>query len=164
MGGSLTRRKILTIVGLVMFIVLVAAAASRTVGAGIGIAAPSWRRDLPSGQCFGTNSPNCHSASPVLADIDNDKASDIVLATNNGHIVVFRNDGVQLWDTDIAPYFNMAPGTHEIHSSPAVEDIDRDGFLLHIIIATDASITAQSIPGIIPAMNRWPRDTSDNTA
>ncbi|MGB3713438.1 MAG: VCBS repeat-containing protein, partial [Candidatus Promineifilaceae bacterium] len=42
--------------------------------------------------------------------------------------VAIRHDGTVLWQTDIAPGFGMAPGTHEIHSSPAVADIDADGY------------------------------------
>ena len=35
---------------------------------------------------------------------------------------------------NIVAYFGMAPGIHEIHSSPAVEDIDNDGFSEIIVV------------------------------
>jgi hypothetical protein len=128
MNGPKSRKKALASSGLLMILLLVLAAGGRKAGAGQGFSAPAWMRDLPADQCPGTNHTTCHYGSPVLADIDNDLAIDIVVATNNGHIVVFRSDGTKLWDTDIAAYFGMAPGTHEIHSSPAVDDIDNDGF------------------------------------
>jgi hypothetical protein len=71
---------------------------------------------------------NCHYGSPVIARIDGDTYPDIVAVTNKGHIVAVRHNGSVLWDRDIAPYFGMTPGEHEIHSSPAVADIDNDGY------------------------------------
>ncbi|GMQ77864.1 MAG: pyrrolo-quinoline quinone [Anaerolineae bacterium] len=128
MTGPISPKKALASAGLLMIVLLILAAAGRKAGAGLGFSPPTWMRELPADQCPGTNNTACSYGSPVFADIDNDQAIDIVLATNNGHIVVFRMDGTKLWDTDIAPYFGMAPGTNEIHSSPAVEDIDNDGF------------------------------------
>ncbi|MCI0396163.1 MAG: FG-GAP-like repeat-containing protein [Chloroflexi bacterium] len=85
-----------------------------------------WTRPLPNKPCPGTSNTYCHWSSPVLARIDGDNFLDIVVATNNGHVVAIRHDNTLLWDRDVAPYFGMAPGTQEIHSSPAVADIDND--------------------------------------
>jgi hypothetical protein len=70
----------------------------------------------------------CHYGSPVLADLNRDGLPDIVAVTNNGHVVALRHDGALLWDVDVAPLFGMAAGTEEIGSSPAVSDIDADGW------------------------------------
>ena len=90
---------------------------------------PKWKvTGLPSADCGGHL--NCHRSSPAIADMNNDGVADIVLATNNGHIMAFRSQGsqgVKLWDRDISPYFGMAANSEEIISSPAVADIDRDG-------------------------------------
>jgi hypothetical protein len=109
-------------------VLLFALVKSSRVTAGLGFEEPSWSRDLPTDMCYGTNHPDCHLGSPVTALIDSDDKKDIIAVTNNGHIIAVRHDGQLLWDTDIAPFFGMAPGTHEIHSSPAVADIDNDGF------------------------------------
>ncbi|HSM58162.1 MAG TPA: VCBS repeat-containing protein [Candidatus Sulfomarinibacteraceae bacterium] len=93
-----------------------------------GIQPYEWSRDLPNGSCPWANSNgNCHRSSPTLADINGDGRLDIVLATNNGHVVAVRHDGQVLWERDIAPAFGMSGGTHEIASSPAVGDLDGDG-------------------------------------
>lgn len=90
---------------------------------------PKWQvAGLPSADCGGHL--NCHRSSPALADMNNDGVADIVLATNNGHVMAFRSQGsqgVQLWDRDISPHFGMAANSHEINASPAVADIDQDG-------------------------------------
>lgn len=94
-----------------------------------GITPPAWSLALPSDPCLLTGDKNCQYSSPALADINNDTFLEIIVATNNGHIVAVDHNHNILWDTDTAPYFGMAAGTQEIHSSPAVADIDNDGFL-----------------------------------
>ncbi|GMQ78453.1 MAG: pyrrolo-quinoline quinone [Anaerolineae bacterium] len=85
-----------------------------------------WTRDLPSDFCPNSQDTNCHSSSPLIIDLNNDQLLDIVVATNNGHVVAFNNDGALLWDTDVAPAFGMNAGKQEIHSSPSAADIDGD--------------------------------------
>ncbi len=92
------------------------------------IETPKWTRDLPSDSCPNAPGTDCHWGSPVLAHIDGDNFLDIVAVTNKGYVVAVRHDGTLLWQNDIAGEFGMAPGTHEIASSPAVADIDNDGF------------------------------------
>jgi hypothetical protein len=89
---------------------------------------PKWTRNLPADPCPGTSDTNCHWGSPVLAHIDGDNFLDIVVVTNKGYVVAVRHDNTLLWQKDIGPAFGMAPGTQEIASSPAVADIDGDGF------------------------------------
>jgi hypothetical protein len=89
---------------------------------------PKWTRSLPADPCPGSPDTNCHWGSPVLARIDGDNYLDIVVVTNKGFVIAVRHDNVLLWQKDIAPAFGMAPGTQEIASSPAVADIDNDGF------------------------------------
>lgn len=93
-----------------------------------GIVPPKWTRSLPSDTCPGQSHSYCHWGSPVLAHIDGDNYLDIVAVTNKGFVVAVRHDNTLLWQKDIAPAFGMAPGTQEIASSPAVADIDNDGF------------------------------------
>ncbi len=85
-----------------------------------------WSRDLPSDFCPNSQDKNCHSSSPLIVDLNNDQLLDIVVATNNGHVVAFNHNGAILWDRDVAPAFGMNAGMQEIHSSPSAADIDGD--------------------------------------
>ena len=117
---------------------LIGASAEDSVNAETsGIQPAKWSRDLPSDFCPNSQEKNCHFSSPVLADLNNDQMLDIVVATNSGHIVAYNHDGTLLWDKDVAPSFGMSAGTHEIHSSPAVADIDGDN-KLEIVVGTGA--------------------------
>jgi len=100
---------------------------SETVAAA-SFAPTQWTYALPADLCPGGYDDDCHAGSPALADINGDGYDDVVAVTNKGHIVALKHDGSLLWDTDVAPYFNMPAGTNEIHSSPAVADIDGDGY------------------------------------
>lgn len=87
-----------------------------------------WTRDLPAKSCpWNSSDHNCHRSSPTLVDLTGDGNLDVVLATNNGHILAFRHNGDPLWSRDVAPAFGMSGGSHEIASSPAVADLDSDG-------------------------------------
>ncbi len=113
---------------LVLPAMMLAGVGERALATPTGVGeSPLWTYQLPADMCPNGQDTNCHSASPVLVDIDGDDKLDIIAATNNGHVVALNHNGSRLWDTDIAPHFGMAPGTHEIHSSPAVDDIDGDG-------------------------------------
>ena len=48
-----------------------------------------WRYSLPSQICP-AGGTDCHISSPVLADLDNDNLLEIIVATNNGHIVALN--------------------------------------------------------------------------
>jgi hypothetical protein len=100
---------------------------SETVAAA-NFAPMQWAYALPVDLCPGGDHDDCHAGSPALADINGDGYDDVVAVTNKGHIVALTHDGSLLWDTDVAPYFNMPAGTNEIHSSPAIADIDADGY------------------------------------
>jgi len=92
-----------------------------------GVTPPKWSPvSLPSDSCP-SGDTNCHYSSPVLADLNDDNFLDIIVATNNGHVLAIDHNGHVLWDRDTAPSFGMAAGTQEIHSSPAIADIDNDG-------------------------------------
>lgn len=94
-----------------------------------GVVAPKWTYDLPKKGCpWSASDTDCHIGSPVLADLNKDGRPDIVAVTNNGHVVAVRDSGVLLWDVDLAPLFGMSNGAQEIASSPAVADIDNDGW------------------------------------
>ncbi len=94
-----------------------------------GVAPRKWELDLTgfSALCTGGHR-DCHFSSPVLADMTNNGVPDVVVATNKGIVIAVRNNGTILWTRDVAPSFGMPAGTHEIASSPAVADIDLDGW------------------------------------
>ncbi len=88
------------------------------------IVTPLWTLPNLPHRC---TAPDCESSSPALADLTGDNIPDIVLATSNGHIVAVRHNGALLWDRDTASHFGMAANSQQIHSSPAVADIDGNG-------------------------------------
>ena len=93
----------------------------------LNLVEPKWVQNLPAISCPGTSDTNCHKSSPVVADINGDGKLEIVVATNNGHVLAVRHDGSVLWQTDVGPAFGMGSGKQQIASSPAVADIDKDG-------------------------------------
>jgi len=134
--------KLTVFLGLFLLATILSISRSQQATAGLGFNEPKWTSQLPADLCYGTNHTMCHLGSPVVTDIDNDLIPDIVAVTNNGHVVAISSHGSLLWDTDIAPFFDMAPGTHEILSSPAAADIDNDGF---VEIAVGAGTTTHDI-------------------
>lgn len=97
---------------------------------------PNFVIDLPVAPCTdGSSNTNCNYASSAVADIDGDGYDDIVVATNSAHILVIDHNGNIIWDTDLAPYFGLAPDEQRLRSSPAIGDIDADSHP-EIIIAT----------------------------
>jgi hypothetical protein len=127
---------------------------------------PEWTLSLPSKSCP-NGSYNCHLASPALADINGDDFLDIIAATNNGHVVVVDKDGAIIWDVDTSPYFGVDRDQQEIISSPAVADIDRDGFP-EIVVAAGTHHTHECEPGGVIVLSHtgnvelgWPKLTVD---
>ncbi len=109
-----------------------------------GIQTPLWSLPVPARtDCPGGH---CQTSSPVLADLNGDGRLDIVIGTSNGHVVAIRHDGVLLWDVDVAPYFGMAANQQQIHSSPAVADINNDGFP-EIVVGAGAKSAAYCTQG-----------------
>ena len=100
-----------------------------------GEQAPYWKRSLPSASCPDSSSTDCHRASPLLADVTGDGKLEIIVATNSGHVQMYRHDGKLLWDIDVAPAFGMEKNKQRIASSPAAADIDSDG-RLEIVVGT----------------------------
>jgi hypothetical protein len=130
---------------------------------------PQWAVNLPASACPANPADtNCHYASPVLYDLTGDGYPEIIVATNAGHVVAVRRNGVVLWSRDTAPFFNMAPGTQKIHSSPAVGDIDDDGFpdivvgvgSIHDHVPTQGGIIALDHQGNVKP--GWPKRTFDH--
>jgi hypothetical protein len=136
-----------------------------------GIIPPEWSHTLPSRTCPGVSHTNCHYSSPVLYDLNGDGFLEIVVATNNGFVVAMRHDGTEMWRRDVAPYYGMAAGTQIMTSSPAVADIDGNGFP-EIVIATGTVEPGYCAHGGILVLDRygnrkglqWPRLTFDLSA
>jgi hypothetical protein len=118
-----------------LFLVSSTAVLSASVDSANGEQAPYWKRSLPSASCPDSASTDCHRASPLLADVTDDGKLEIVVATNRGHVQMYRYDGKLLWDTDVAPAFDMEKNKQRIASSPAAADIDGDG-RLEIVVGT----------------------------
>lgn len=132
--------------------------------------APKWQRDLPRTACpWSSTDTNCHAASPVAADVDGDGRPDIVVATNNGHVVALRHDGSLLWERDVAPDFGMSPGKQQITSSPAVADVDGDG-RAEIVVGAGTQYSAVCTQGGVIVLEHdgsrkpgWPFLTRDGS-
>ncbi len=131
---------------------------------------PTWVQSLPNTSCpWSANDTNCHHASPVLADITGNGKLEIIVATNNGHVLAFRHDGSLVWDKDIAPHFGMSSGTQQIAASPAVADIDADGQLEVVVgagtpygsVCTQGGVIVLEHTGAVKP--GWPFLTQDNT-
>lgn len=126
---------------------------------------PKWTYDLPAGSCD-NQSTFCHFSSPVVADITGDERREIVVATNNGHVVAMRHDGTPLWNVDLGPVMGIGPNQHRIRSSPAVADIDNNGSM-EIVVAT-GGVPGPCAPGgvVVLAENGsiqagWPQYADD---
>jgi hypothetical protein len=134
-----------------------------------GIEATKWPAVSMASDLCPHGDTNCHYGSPVIARIDGDNFPDIVAVTNKGHIVAVRHNGSVLWDRDIAPYFGMVSGEHEIHSSPAVADIDKDGYP-EIVVGTGTIRSTTCTQGGMIVLNHngqvqpgWPFLAHDDT-
>jgi hypothetical protein len=109
----------------------------------------------------------------VLYDLTGNGKPEIIVATNNGYVLAFRYNGgslVELWRRDVAPYFNMNPGTQTIRSSPAVGDIDGNG-QPEIVVATGTANHSTCAPGGVIVLDKngarkgtqWPKLAYDET-
>ena len=137
-----------------------------------GQVAPKWSVALPTTSCPWSNAErNCHTSSPAVGDVNGDGRLDIVLATNNGHVVAFSN-GAILWDRDVSGLYGMGGGTQSIGSSPALADLDGNG-TLEVVIATGGGMTSGCKPGGVLVLDgggrphaNWPRlaDNEDDDA
>ena len=124
---------------------------------------PKWSVALPTGSCpWSASERNCHTSSPAVGDVNRDGRLDIVVATNNGHVVAFSN-GAILWDRDVSGLFGMAANTQSIGSSPTLADMNGDG-TVEVVIATGGGMTSGCKPGGVLVLDdggrphsNWPR-------
>ena len=131
-----------------------------------GQIAPKWSVALPATSCsWSASDRNCHQSSPGVGDINRDGRLDVVVATNNGHVVVVAN-GAVLWDRDVAPLMGMGANRQSFASSPAVADLDGNG-TPEIVVATSA-ISPDCKPGSVIVLTHqgqlqpgWPRPSDD---
>ncbi len=125
--------------------------ASHTTLAG-GVTPPLWDIALPAATCLDQSHPNCHTSSPAIVDVNGDGRLDIVVGTNNGHVLAVDPDGDVLWDRDISGAFGMSPGTHQVHASPAVGDLDGDG-QMEVVVAAGALNSETCTQGGVIVLN-----------
>ncbi|MFQ5399194.1 MAG: FG-GAP repeat domain-containing protein [Anaerolineae bacterium] len=124
---------------------------------------------LPSRVCpWSSTDKNCHLASPALYDLTGDNKLEIITATNNGYIIVVKHNGSELWRRDISSFFGMAPGTQVVTSSPAIGDIDGDGFV-EIVVGVGSTYAADCTQGGVITLDRngnvkpgWPQLAYDH--
>ena len=69
--------------------------------------------------------PNIISTSATIYDLNKDGRVEIIIGCWDGRIYTLNHKGVILWTFFIGSYYNLGSG--HIQSSPAVDDIDRDG-------------------------------------
>lgn len=125
-------RRVRTALLIVVILFGVAAAAAplhSETTAVLGLAPRIWEVDLSAfSQTCSNGVKDCQESSPALVDVNADGYPDVVAATNKGYVVAVRHDGVILWAVDTAAAFGMNAGTQSISASPAVGDIDGDGW------------------------------------
>jgi hypothetical protein len=133
-----------------------------------GQVAPLWSIPLTGAPCpWSQTDTNCHSSSPAIVDVNQDGRKDIVLATNNGHVMAVSGDGNLLWATDVSPAFGRPAKSLTIASSPAVADIDQDG-RQEVVVGT-GFLYAGCHPGGVVVLedngqikSNWPKVAFDN--
>jgi len=113
-------------------------------GLSSGPSAPArWSRTLPAWN---------RSSSPVIADLDGDGSSDVVVGAYDGYLRAYRGDGTPMWATAAVP--GVAPGCNRqstptaISSSPSVADLDGDG-RPEVVIGMGSSLVAGQNGGLI---------------
>jgi hypothetical protein len=128
----------------------------------------------PISQWNGDNLWRGGISSPALGDIDNDGLPEVVVGTMSPYINGQQDQNATLWaingDSSSVPGFPIQTEQH-IHSSPALGDIDGDGYLeivsgvgegvvtgrRNIVYAWNHDGTPVQTPGGLP----WPRETTN---
>ena len=96
-------------------------------------------------------------ASPVLADLDRDGRSEVVIACADGFLYCWKSDGSEFIDGDNNPSTNGVFASLNgswVYGSTAAADLDGDGILDLIQPATDGRVYAFRADG--SALEGWP--------
>jgi len=123
----------------------------------------------PISQWDGDNLWRGGISSPALGDLDNDGRVDVVVGTMSPYVNGQQDQNATLWaikgDSSLVPGFPIQTEQH-IHSSPALGDIDGDGYL-EIVCGVGRGITTGR-QNIVYAWNHdgtplpnWPRETTN---
>ncbi|MBN2391084.1 MAG: VCBS repeat-containing protein [Anaerolineae bacterium] len=123
----------------------------------------------PISQWDGDNLWRGGISSPALGDIDNDGLPEVVVGTMSPYVNGQQDQNATLWaingDSSLVPGFPIQTEQH-IHSSPALGDIDGDGYL-EIVSGVGRGITTGR-QNIVYAWNHdgtplpnWPRETTN---
>jgi hypothetical protein len=130
--------------------------------------APAWSIPLSGAGCpWSATDTNCHYSSPLIVDLNQNGQRDIVLATNNGHVMAISGNGGALWVTDVSPAFGRPAASLGIASSPAVADVDKDG-RMEVVVGTGILNSSCHTGGVVVLEDNgqikpgWPRASDDN--
>ncbi len=101
---------------------------------GNGTDYPGWPRPAVVNSDFG------HTSSPVVADIDADGFLDVVFAANDGHMHVWKRDGLVVSGWANVLFAQDALNADVTQSTPTVADLDSDGRLEIVVGAENGLI------------------------
>jgi LruC domain-containing protein/fimbrial isopeptide formation D2 family protein/uncharacterized repeat protein (TIGR01451 family) len=95
-------------------------------------------------------------STPALADLDHNGSLEVLVASSNGRLYTFNQNGTLRWQASLGDVIDSF-GSQIINSSPTVADLDGDGELEIIVGAYDGAIYAFHADGTL----LWRYQTGD---